>query len=325
MYHRFRLLLLAAGSMAAVTLRAASPSPHGEHAATPEASAAKCEVLTETPPVAGRQATAVVRLTGSDGKPLTLDQLQVAHTEKLHLLIVDGTLTDYHHEHPVASDKPGEYRFEFSPRYGGPYHIWADVVPTATSRQEYAKTTVMVQGSPAEKNKALNTTADADGYRFRLTSENNEPLQAGKATMVKVKVTTPDGKDFTALEPLMGAYAHMVAFPENLESVTHVHPMGEEPQAATERGGPELSFHVEPEKPGFQKLFLQTQIGAREFYAAFGVEVKAASESAASPGGQFTCPMHPEVKQKTPGKCPKCGTALAPTKIDSEKKHDHQH
>ena len=25
---------------------------------------------------------------------------------------------------------------------------------------------------------------------------------------------------------------------------------------------------------------------------------------------EYTCPMHPEVKQNQPGKCPKCGMAL---------------
>jgi hypothetical protein len=270
----------------------------------------KADLVSPALHTAGKSASTVLRLTGTEGKPLTLDQLQVAHTEKLHLLVVDETVNDYHHEHPVAGENPGEYRFEFSPRYGGTYHIWADVVPTSTGQQEYVKTMVKVQGTPASKNKALNTTADVDGYRFSLTTENNEALQAGKATMVKIKVTTPDGKDFTSLEPVMGAYAHMVAFPENLESVTHVHPMGEEPQAVTERGGPELSFHVEPEKPGFQKLFLQTQIGGREVYAAFGVEVKAGSTSASIAGARYACSMHPEVKQDAPGKCPRCGMAL---------------
>jgi Cu2+-exporting ATPase len=26
----------------------------------------------------------------------------------------------------------------------------------------------------------------------------------------------------------------------------------------------------------------------------------------------YTCPMHPEVQQSGPGKCPKCGMALVP-------------
>lgn len=297
-----------------------APAQHSHQATT---GSVKAELVASATHTAGKTAAAVLRLTGKDGKPLTLDQLQVAHTEKLHLLVVDETLTDYHHEHPVAGEKPGEYRFDFSPRYGGTYHVWADVVPTGTGQQEYAKTLVKVQGPPATKDKALNTSADAEGYRFGLTTENNEPLQAGKATMVKIKASTPDGKDFAGLEPVMGAYAHMVAFPENLESVTHVHPMGKEPTETTERGGPDLSFHVEPEKPGFQKLFLQTQIGGREVYAAFGLEVKAGSNSAPLAVAEFTCPMHPEVKQTTPGKCPKCGMALVPAK--KETKHENQH
>ncbi len=147
-----------------------------------------------------------------------------------------------------------------------------------------------------------------------LTTEKNAPLQAGKATVVKVKVTGPDGRDFSKLEPVMGAFAHMVAFPTDLGSVTHVHPMGAEPKTKAERGGPELSFHVEPDKPGFQKFFLQTQIGGKEKFAAFGLNVEAAapgtSNPAASAEAEHTCPMHPEVKQKGPGKCPKCGMAL---------------
>ena len=35
------------------------------------------------------------------------------------------------------------------------------------------------------------------------------------------------------------------------------------------------------------------------------------------PGGDpsatvYTCPMHPEIRQSTPGRCPKCGMALEP-------------
>ena len=58
------------------------------------------------------------------------------------------SLTDYHHLHPVAGDKPGEYRFDFAPKLGGTYHIWADLVPKATGKQEYSKTTVKVEGPP---------------------------------------------------------------------------------------------------------------------------------------------------------------------------------
>ena len=281
------------------------------HGASP--STVRSEILPVENRAAGKSVATVIRLTGADGKPLSLDQLEVAHTEKIHLLVIDQSLTDYHHLHPVAGDKPGEYRFDFAPKFGGLYHVWADLVPKATGKQEYSKTTVKVEGPPGVPNNSVNTIAEVDGYLFALATEKTGPLQAGKATVVKVKVTGPDGRDFSKLEPVMGAYAHMVAFPTDLGSVTHVHPMGAEPKTNAERGGPELRFHVEADKPGFQKFFLQTQIGGKEKFAAFGLNVEpasAAADSSSSANVEHTCPMHPEVKQKGPGKCPKCGMAL---------------
>jgi Cu+-exporting ATPase len=38
----------------------------------------------------------------------------------------------------------------------------------------------------------------------------------------------------------------------------------------------------------------------------------AATAAPVKPGGMFTCPMHPEILQKGPGSCPKCGMALVP-------------
>lgn len=37
------------------------------------------------------------------------------------------------------------------------------------------------------------------------------------------------------------------------------------------------------------------------------------SQSADSPSGNYTCPMHPEISQDHPGECPICGMALEPT------------
>ena len=308
-------------SLATLLLVPSTAQPHdGDHSAPP--ASVKAEIISPAAFTAGPKTTTVLRLTSKDGQPITPDLLQVAHTEKLHLLIVDDTLTDYHHEHPAPGSKPGEYAFEFSPRAGGTYSIWADVVPTTTGRQEYAKTQIKVEGPAAKKDRAVNTTAEANGYRFSVTTEKNEPLRAGKAVVMKVNITAGDGKPFKQLEPVMGAFAHMVAFPEDLGSVTHVHPMGKEPEKASERGGPELSFHVQPTKAGFQKFFLQTQIAGQQVYAAFGQNVQpgSASGAAKSPAAEYTCPMHPEVKQKTPGKCPKCGMDL-----EAEAASDHQH
>jgi len=35
--------------------------------------------------------------------------------------------------------------------------------------------------------------------------------------------------------------------------------------------------------------------------------------SGPNPNGTYTCPLHPEVQQDTPGICPVCGTTLVPS------------
>jgi Cu+-exporting ATPase len=43
-----------------------------------------------------------------------------------------------------------------------------------------------------------------------------------------------------------------------------------------------------------------------------------AKPSNVKPPGEYTCPMHPEVRQIGPGACPKCGMALEPVEISAE-------
>lgn len=222
---------------------------------------------------AGKTTQVTVKLNAvADGKPLTLDDLKEAHTKKLHLLVVDPTLTDYHHIHPVAGEKPGEYVFDFTPLKNDSYRVWADVVPVATGKQEYVQTDM---GTPAKEkasiDKATSMTATVDGYIFTLALDGVP--KGGSPVMGNVTVTK-DGQPFTGLEPVMGAFAHVVGFTEDYNSVLHVHPMGEEPTSDAERGGPKLEFHIEPEKAGFVKLFTQVRIGGKDIFVPFGITVK---------------------------------------------------
>ncbi|MFL6449664.1 MAG: heavy metal translocating P-type ATPase [Bryobacteraceae bacterium] len=40
---------------------------------------------------------------------------------------------------------------------------------------------------------------------------------------------------------------------------------------------------------------------------------------------EYTCPMHPEVRQRGPGSCPKCGMALEPVEATTEESNDELH
>ncbi len=47
-------------------------------------------------------------------------------------------------------------------------------------------------------------------------------------------------------------------------------------------------------------------------HAGHGHEVALAPPAPATPGTIYTCPMHPQIRQATPGNCPICGMALEP-------------
>ncbi|HAU1900735.1 TPA: hypothetical protein JBJ84_02005 [Legionella pneumophila] len=211
-------------------------------------------------------------------KPITLGNLIEAHTQKIHLLIIDDNLMDYSHVHPVETTTPGVYQFEWQPNLkNATYRAWADLLPANTKTQEY-----IIVDFPSPKNiEGLGNHLDrqplfestVDGYQFKLTFDKTS-LQVGQPAMGKIDIVDAKGNPVHTLEPIMGAYAHIVGFNEDFKTVTHVHPMGKEPTNNAERGGPELQFHIEPNKPGFIKLFAQVQINGKTLFAPFGIPVK---------------------------------------------------
>jgi len=220
----------------------------------------------------GEPATFALSLVAKDGKPVALADLQVAHTEKVHLLVVDPSLTDYHHEHPKPGPAPGTYTFALTPQKAGEYKVFADLLPVATNRQEYAVTSFAVAGTPAPVEKVKNKKTTVAGYTFELKFEE-EPPAAGHPHKARMTVTGPDGKPVTKLEPVMGAFAHLVGFSEDRTEIAHIHPLGQEPGTAAERGGPTLEFQTDFATGGYQKLFAQVQIDGRPLFAPFGVDV----------------------------------------------------
>lgn len=228
--------------------------------------------LTKEPLAVGKQATVNFSLRkASDGKNIGITDLEEAHTKKIHLLIIDHSLTDYHHVHPTPLASSDGYTFNFTPKNPGPYRLWADIVPTATGKQEYI--IADLEAKTKEHNaiiKTQNDTVDVGDLTFKLAFD--APLKAGNSVMGRITITQ-NGKAFDQLEPVMATYAHIVGFHEDGKTVVHIHPMGAEPAAETDRGGPELQFHMEPAKPGFSKLFVQIRVKGQDIFAPFGVMV----------------------------------------------------
>lgn len=226
--------------------------------------------ITPTKLKIGEENEVVLFIQDKQAQPVHVSQFEVVHTKPVHLLIAEPGLSDYHHEHPVQR-AIGQYAFSFTPKTACSYRIWADV-QLKGSHQHYIPIDLSGAEACTESNqRTVSLETSSQGYDFRLTLEND--LQVGEAVMTNLAISK-DGKPVDSLEPVMGAFAHMVGFYEDYESIAHIHPMGAEPSKETERGGPSLRFHIEPEQAGHLKLFAQVQIDGNQVFAPFDVIVK---------------------------------------------------
>ncbi|MDE3060677.1 MAG: hypothetical protein KGJ06_06670 [Pseudomonadota bacterium] len=253
----------------------------GDHAAMNHAAMAKTEkssvLLTLVPQdtlMAGKPVTVLVKLNNVQQHSLiTPDQLEVTHTQPLHLLLIDQTFTDYQHIHPEPTATPGIYSFTFTPALPGAYRVWADVTLKSTGTQEFAMADLGNYHPGAIDRSERNETV-MEGYRFGLSFD--KPPVAGGESVAMIHVTSSSGQPVDTLEPVMGAFAHLVGFYDDFHTVLHTHPMDGEAADSTARGGPDLMFHLMPQKSGFIRLFAQVKINGRELFVPFGISVEKA-------------------------------------------------
>ncbi|MBM3873829.1 MAG: hypothetical protein FJ382_08890 [Verrucomicrobia bacterium] len=229
----------------------------------------------ETPARAGQPSRVTVRLATSTGKPLAPPDLRIEHTRRLHLLVVDPSLDDYQHLHPEPGQRPGDWVFTFTPRFGGEYRVFADFVPVATGRGLYAGTDFTVEGPlhAAETARPSPSTVERDGVRFRL-NVGEGVLRAGVAADLVFSLDRTDGGE-VALEPVMDAYAHLVAFDSGRGGFAHLHPMDAGLAQPPDRRQPTLRFKVTIPDPGAYVIWAQVGLGGRDVFVPFWVDVQA--------------------------------------------------
>jgi hypothetical protein len=223
----------------------------------------------------GQPQTVTLNLTDAKtGAAVGSDQLALAHTKKLHLLIIDESLTDYQHIHPVAGIKAQDWTFRFTPKFGRTYRIWADATQTNGEREYvFADLTAGPEKAPAPSAKPV-TTSEAGGLKFALSFSG--PMKAGEGVMGSIAIVgAKSGAPFTQLQPIMGAFGHVVAFSRDWSSIEHVHPQGPEPKSDAERSGPVIGFHMQPKNSGVMKIFVQIMADGREWIVPFTVNVSA--------------------------------------------------
>jgi hypothetical protein len=214
------------------------------------------------------RARLVLKRAGS-GLPVLPHELATVHTEKIHLLLADANLKDYHHIHPVPLPVPGHYAVEFTPASSEPYQMWVDVVDAKSNRHSLLP--VALEGGRKSRRLATVELADqvaAGGVAMRFMPQ--APLVCGRKTRVAVSLQDEAGQPVTDLEPVMGAYAHLVGFSADSKTLIHCHPTGEQPAHAQARGGPLLHFDIETNAKGPVQFYLQIKREGREVVIPFG-------------------------------------------------------
>jgi hypothetical protein len=267
-------LLLAACAPAppATTTAPAAPAHTHEHAAAAAPAAAIEHAASASALGAfgrGTPVTVTVHVHDDAGAPMGPDQFQTVHEQKLHVLVVDPSLSDYSHVHPQYLGN-GDWRFSFLPRFDRPYRLWLDATPVG-GRQHYAMATINEAGERVPAHKLLASRARIGELDATLSFD--APPRAGEMAAARIDLSQR-GKPFAALEPVMGAYAHIVGIGEDWTSIAHVHPLGAGPHAPGDRGGPTLRFHLEPSKPGYLALWAQLRVDGKDVFVPFGIEVQ---------------------------------------------------
>jgi hypothetical protein len=213
-----------------------------------------------------------LKLATASGKAVGPADLLVAHTRKLHLLIADPTLNDYQHVHPEPGRKDGEWVFTVTPQRAGLYRVFADFTPAATQRGLYASADFTVPGPVPTVTREPNTTALSAGFKFEL--ELPPVFAAGKVADLKFRIESQGReKAPVPLQPVMGAFAHLVAFDDARSGFAHLHPNETDLAKPPDALRPELTFKVTIPMAGRYVIWAQVNLAGTEVFVPFWVDV----------------------------------------------------
>lgn len=227
---------------------------------------------TDGEPALGRETRFTLMFRTAGGKPIGPEDLAVAHTSKLHLLIVDPTLSDYQHIHPEPGRRAGEWVFTLRPQRAGQYRVFADFVPVATQRGLYASVDFTVPGAVARVTRTPTTSLQSGRFRYDLDVpplwRANVPVELTFRIESVAAQKTP-----VPLEPVMDAFAHLVTFDEARSGFAHLHPKEIDLSQPPDPFKPELHFQVAIPQAGRYVIWAQVKVGGEETFVPFWIDV----------------------------------------------------
>ena len=198
--------------------------------------------------------------TGKNGERIR--HFEYVHEKPIHLLIASADLVVFDHIHPALT-ADNYYDVSYSFPSGGTYHLWADYSLPGESPHVERFTITVPGGKPNPR-----------PSRSDLDFLPSKPLRAGEDIEITLRF-----KDTAALEPYLGAWAHVITISSDSKSFSHSHPLDAGPLHSHTMFGPpptEVRILTSFPKPGTYKMWAQFQRAGEVITQPFVLQVAAA-------------------------------------------------
>jgi len=211
-------------------------------------------------PVKGKPCRFEIHIKQFDGSPLGPDEIALSHTEKIHLMAINQSLGDYQHLHPEADELfDGTWRFTMTPERVGEYKVFLDFIPLRSPRRVLLAASFRVDGGQNEApNLSEQLESKIGSHTFSIKAV--EDKRAGEEISLELQAVDQSGT-LVQLTPVMGAFAHLVAFDPELKGFAHLHPTEDTlPQTINDIYSGPLTFSFVPPEKGVYRLWAQLRI-----------------------------------------------------------------
>jgi len=209
-----------------------------------------------------RGATVPFRFRITDESGETVQDFDLEHERRMHLIVVRRDFEGFQHLHPRQLED-GSWETDLALSEAGVYRAFADF---ATDGASLTLASDLFVPGPFEPSRLPEPSGTADaGGDYEVSLDSGAPSASG-SNPARFTVSR-NGDELESVEPYLGADGHLVALREHDQAFLHTHPEGE-------AGGPgPISFAVEYPSAGRYRLFLQFKHRGEVRTAAFTQEV----------------------------------------------------
>ncbi|ANE45454.1 hypothetical protein SY83_02970 [Paenibacillus swuensis] len=242
---------------------------HGNHTERTQSPADEHKVhavwkLSASSPKPQEELTLTIELRDHEEK--AIEQFDINHEKKMHLIVVSEDLSYFDHIHPEYKEA-GTFEVTTKLPAAGKYKVIADFIPTGMGSMTQTEWITVAGEAPQQKamEPESELTKVVNGKEIAL---NIDHLMAGMDANLSFHIRRADDQTpVSDLEPYLGAVGHVVILSADTEQYLHVHPTDER---AT---GPEANFATSFPKSGVYKIWGQFQHQGEVFVVPFVVEV----------------------------------------------------